>query len=155
MAAPRVEINVQALNAYTRREMEVRGRAALRLYRAEERRTDDRSYPFPKGPGPREYNVRHIPGGVRIEVMSPGAVPFEIGNDPGGGFIEAHAGSMLRIPLRSKRRSRAGRGLPGVKAFVALGDDGKPYLFTEKVRAYEGRHALERSVQKAFGLRVR
>lgn len=144
----RVQINQRKLSSYVRGQATVRAQTALGLYRAYERQHQKANNPFAEGPGPRRSGIEALPNGIRIFVESPGAEFFEFGNDDAGEFIEAKPGSRLWLQLKQQAVQR----MIEKGARVQYGRDGRPYLVLKRVRTYEGRNALQKSVRVAFGL---
>lgn len=152
----KIEIDQAKLDGIMYRMMLPRAHVALNLYRSARHKRDDSDYPFRRHPGQRSVRslasakIRPIPGGLRITIEAEGAYFLEKGNDAKGSIIQAPAGKKLYIPIKKRARRTGPKGLDP-KAFVFKGRDGRMYLATRRVRAYKGRHLLERSVAAAFG----
>lgn len=156
--AARTTIDQRSLEAWIRREFTSRARRALAIYRRVPLVRDDPDYPFAQRPedgsirSARAHSIRRIPGGVRIQVQSRGAPFFEGGNDARGSEITGRLALPLKGNARGARRARGNkRGKAG--RVIIDPNTGRAYLMVQRVRTYRGRHALERSVREAFGVR--
>lgn len=143
-------IDENRLRSHVNRAAMRRARLAIALYKAAERKHQSPSYPFARANGRRGSSVRRIPGGIRIEVSGPGAEYLEHGNENASGEIRPRNKRELWLMLKNK----SAPGLRMQNPRIQKGRDGKFYLVLQKVRTYPGRKLLERSVRRAFGLRV-
>lgn len=142
----RIVLSVGDIRAWARTQILQRSRVALQIYRKQPLERDRPNYPFARHPedgsirNASSSTIRPTRGGATITVQSRGAPYIEGGNGPG--MITA----QMAIPLRRRRKKRT--------RFITIDEStGKAWLRVERVRSYRGQRLLERSAQRAFGIR--